>query len=128
MSKIKFILKKMGGNQLIFQILKMDERFRKQDRADKNIEHTCYHNIDEKPMKVISADQPCLGIDPNAIYLWGADRTYDYKIVTRWCGSRKVLDQTHAKILKAITDWANNWHGFHEHQPVPSEDKDTFEL
>ena len=98
--KIKFILKTLEDDQLLFQVLEMDERFR-----DRNSFKT------SNGWNVISGGGPDLNWPMKTIFLQGVVRARDKQAQVFVAISP---EQVKSEIIAALQDWAANWEGFEE--------------
>lgn len=119
MTKIKFKLLKFE-KALVFQVLEMDERFRNQN----SLKEFKSKNID-----IFSAAGPNINSTKNAIFLRGSNKDNDLKITTELFKSNSDRDKHFDKIIAALQDWAENWEGFKEPEPViNANDNDVYEF
>ena len=103
--KGKFRIEKIGDRQILFQVLKMDERFRRGKGSD------CPSFYCKNGLFITSAGDPELS--RTTIYLRGSDKKADYCAHLLSC-SLSERDEFFNEIIAALDNWANNWSGWDE--------------
>lgn len=102
MSHIKYRLWQ-EGKVVKFQILWMDERFR---RGNKYATST--------KMTICSDIHPEINYDAKTLYLQGNSTHANNDIVGNEFGSYQKASKFIADIHQALEEWSNNWEGFKE--------------
>ena len=105
--KGKFRIEKIGDIQILFQVLEMDERFRRGEGGS-----DCQSFYCKNGLFVTSAGAPEL--KKPTIYLRGSDKKADYCAHLLSYSSLSERDEFFNKIIAALNDWANNWPGWGE--------------
>ncbi len=108
--KIKFRLIVLDHNQLVFQILEMDERFRGGRKLfrHKNADSSDIVVRSEKYISVSTFGD--YGVkETGSIDLRGSNRAHDYEAVLIEVDNAPREKQ---RIIEALQSWAKNWEGF----------------
>ena len=115
MSVIKFILKEMAGNQLMFQVLEMDERFRAK-HGELNILFKASNGCEIKS----SCQSDICNAIKCIIFLRGSNNNHDFDISICKCAD---APETKKQILQTFAEWVESI------QQVPNPpDPDTYEF
>lgn len=99
MSKIKFRLE-TWGSIVLFQILEMDERFRRKWGEPQ------YKFQPKDVLTVISCENPGLRI--NEIYLRGTLNGMDGRVASLTFKTKKEAEDYCQKVVNSLRDWAQN--------------------
>lgn len=108
--KLKYRLEKWE-RALVFQVLEMDERFRRKFPADELLTHDEVRSFS------------CPEINYSFIFLWGTDKIGDMRVSHLRFDDNEKRDARFEEIHAQLADWAANWEGWKEVTPFPS----TFE-
>ena len=103
MSKIKFRIE-AWGSVVLFQILEMDERFRR------NWGKPNYTFQPKDGLTVVSCENPELRI--NEIYLRGTVNGMDGRVASLTFETKKDAEDYCQKVVNSLRDWARNWEGW----------------
>jgi hypothetical protein len=121
--KIKFKLVKFE-KALAFQVLEMDERFRRKDDAKDE-----YIFKASNLMEIISICEPDLlgpwSLGDLTICLRGTKKYKDFKVDAFLFQDNYQRDECHDKIINALREWAEKWEGWNNTES-PAIDGDVF--
>lgn len=116
--KIKFYLRQFGCS-VVFAVLEMDERFRKDGKKNHLFQSS-------KGLSIRSTDAPDLF--HHAIYLRGRDKSKDNESTTIQLDTPEEAAEYKAKVIAALEDWADNWEGWEDNQSEQVIDPYTYEF
>jgi len=105
-TKIRYALFELNG-RTVFTIFDMDERFRFEEDYDLKRSF-----IADNGWKIQSVNHPEIIPTEKKIYLRGATRPHDRKIVVLPESSRVKRSEIH----EALQDWAKNWEGWKDEE------------
>lgn len=108
--KIKFILKTLEGNQLLFQVLEMDERFRRGKDGGTEVFKA------RNGWRVGSLDSPNIEPVGKTIFLRGRKLEKDKKATIITASFDRDAVALKSEIIAALQDWAVHWGGFQDVQ------------
>jgi len=120
--KGKFYLKEFPGNYIVFQVLEMDERFRR--KPEEGEKFYVYSDNDGIDIEISSSEFPMIkqNILPRKIYkvyLRGATINLDYNVsVYKSDSSKKDIE----RIKKALREWAEKWEGWDKEKEKNKDD------
>ena len=113
MSKIKFRLE-VWDKTVVFQILDMDERFRRLD-GEWNKEF-----VSENWLNVMSEGSPML--TNNVLFLRGVRDNNDCNAVSKSFLTREEANEYCQKVINSLLDWAENWEGWGNEEAETDDD------
>jgi hypothetical protein len=110
--KIKFRAE-VWKETLLFQVLEMDEKFRKRGNTFSIKEDDRTFN------KVSSAAYPVIRPDSKTVYLWGELQECDTKHTSYTFVSETQAQIARLDLIYILKQWSKNWKGFTE-EPLPA--------
>jgi len=131
-SKVKVRIELVGANQILFQVLEMDERFR---ASESYKEHML--NSDEFKIfrSVSSMDNPAIGGSSDEygdgdinIWLRGCLTSSDFRVTLWDSSSLNEALKFIIELKKALKDWAENWEGFQDKEPKNVQESDNLTI